>query len=59
MIYLAAHRQNISVDPKIFEEFCNLIGPMGIKISPWVNAKMKEFIADQKELAEIKKNRNK
>ena len=54
---MAVRRQNISLDPTIFEEFCNLIGPMGIKISPWINAKMKEFIEDQKELAEIKKNK--
>lgn len=56
---MAVKRQNITLDPEIFEEFCKYAGPMGIKISTWINAKMKEFVDDQKMLEEIKRNRNK
>lgn len=58
MIILAAQRrQNITVDPKTFEEFCKYAGPQGIKISTWITAKMREFVEDQKLLEELKKNR--
>ena len=58
MIILAAQRrQNITVDPVVFDEFCRYAGPQGIKISTWINAKMKEFVDDQKALEEMKKNR--
>ena len=53
--YMAAvHRQNISVDPVVFEEFCNYAGRKGIKISTWVSMKMQEFIEDEKRNEEIK-----
>ena len=53
----AVRRQNITVDPVVFEEFCNYAGPQGIKISTWITAKMKEFVEDQKALEEMKKNK--
>ena len=52
----AVHRQNISVDPVVFEEFCNYAGKKGIKISTWVSMKMEEFIEEEKALEEAKKN---
>lgn len=55
----AVRRQNITLDPEIFEEFCGYAGPMGIKISTWINAKMKEFVDEQKMLEELKRNKNK
>jgi hypothetical protein len=54
---MAVKRQNITLDPEVLEEFCNYAGPMGIKISTWINAKMKEFVDDQKLLEEIKRNK--
>lgn len=50
----AQRRQNITLDPVVFEEFCKYAGPMGIKISIWINAKVKEFVDDQKLLEKIK-----
>lgn len=54
---MAVHRQNITLDPNVFEEFCKYAGPKGIKISPWVNAKMVEFIEEEKTLEELRKNK--
>lgn len=53
----AAHRQNITLDPTVFEEFCKYAGPKGIKISTWINAKMQEFIEEEKMLEELRKNK--
>jgi len=33
---MAVRRQNITVDPEVFEEFCKYAGPKGIKISTWI-----------------------
>lgn len=54
---MAVHRQNISIDPKVLDEFCYYAGPKGIKISTWVTAKMKEFIEDEKLLEEVKQKK--
>ena len=40
---------NITIEPGIYEEFCKYAGLKGIRVSPWVNAKMKEFIEEEKE----------
>lgn len=48
-------RQNITLDPEVFEEFCRYALPQGIKISPWINQRMKEFVEEQKELEEKKR----
>ena len=54
---MAVKRQNITLDPQVFEDFCKYAGPKGIKISTWITAKMREFVEDEKLLEEIKKNR--
>jgi len=51
------HRQNITLEPEVFEEFCHYAGPKGIKISTWINERMKEFIEDEKVLEEMKKKK--
>ena len=56
---MAVRRQNMSIDPVIFERFCEIAKSKGIKNSTWVTMKMKEFIEDEELLQEIKKNRNK
>lgn len=53
----AAHRQNITLDPIVFNDFCKYAEKKGIKISTWINAKMQEFIEDEKMLEELKKNK--
>jgi hypothetical protein len=54
IILAAVRRQNISVDPTVFEEFCKYAGRKGIKISTWVSIKMQEFIEEEKLLEELK-----
>lgn len=49
---------NITIEPGIYEEFCKYAGLKGIRVSPWVNAKMKEFIEEEQE-AEAEKAANK
>jgi len=56
--YMAAvKRQNITVDPEIFEDFCKYAGRKGIKISTWVTIKMKEFVEEEKLLEELRNNK--
>jgi len=45
---MARQNVNITLEPGVYEEFCLYCGPKGIRVSPWVNAKMKEFIAEEK-----------
>jgi isopentenyldiphosphate isomerase len=40
-------RQNITLDPEIYEKFIEIANKKGIKLSPWVNSKMKEFIEEE------------
>jgi len=56
---MSAKRQNMSLDPEVFEEFCKYAGRKGIKISTWVNLKMKEFIEEEKLLEQLRDTRNK
>lgn len=53
----AVRRQNITVDPVIFDKFCDYAGRKGIKISTWVTAKMKEFVEEEEALEEMRKNK--
>ena len=52
-----ADHLNISIKPEIVEEFRKYAEKKGVLISPWVAAKMKEFIEEEKALEEMKKNR--
>jgi len=44
---MAVKRQNITLDPVVFEKFCEIAGRKGIKISTWINQQMKEFIQEE------------
>lgn len=55
---MAVSRHNITLDPEVYEEFCKYAGKKGIKISPWVNQKMKEFIEEEKLLEELRRRRS-
>lgn len=48
---------NLSIKPELVEEFYKYSGRMGIKLSPWVAAKMREFIEEQKALEDLKNNK--
>lgn len=54
---MAVRRQNITLDPEVFEKFCDIAGKKGIRISTWINAKMKEFIEEEEALEKLKKNK--
>mgnify|MGYP001563087201 CR=1 FL=1 len=53
----AVRRQNMNIDPQVFEDFCNYAAKKDIKISTWVTIKMKEFIEEEKGMEELKENR--
>jgi hypothetical protein len=57
VILAAMVRQNISLDPKVFEEFCEYAGKKGIKISTWVNQQMINFIEEEKMIEEFRKQK--
>lgn len=40
-------RQNVTLDPEVYDKFCEIASKKGIKTSAWVNAKMIEFIEIQ------------
>lgn len=55
---MATSRHNITLDPKVYEEFCRLAGKKGIKVSTWINQQMINFIEEEKMLEEIRKKRS-
>ncbi|MFJ5713107.1 hypothetical protein [Neobacillus sp. NPDC093127] len=55
----AMQRVNITVDHEVLEQFFKLAEKKGIKISPFVNAKLKEFIEDEKLIEELKRKHSK
>ena len=59
MIELVVHRQNMTIDPEVFDKFCLIASKKGIKISTWVTARMREFIEEEELLQELISNRKK
>jgi hypothetical protein len=47
VILATMKRQNITIEPEVYEKFMEIAGKKGIKLSPWVNSKMKEFIEEE------------
>ncbi|KIL07460.1 uracil-DNA glycosylase [Clostridium botulinum] len=54
---MAKKKLNLTLDPKIFEEFCKYAAKYGTSISAWVEVKMQEFVEEQKEYEEFKRNK--
>lgn len=49
---------NITLEPEVYEEFCKYAEKKkGIRVSPWVNAKMKDFIEESKQAESEKTTR--
>jgi len=46
---------NITLDPEVLDEFCTYASKYGTSISSWIEVKMKEFIEEEKEVDEIRK----
>lgn len=58
---MAVKRLNVTVDPELLEEFYNYADRKGITVSPFLQAKMREFIEEEKafeEFKEMKKQEN-
>lgn len=51
---MAVKRINVTVDPELLEEFYYYADRKGITVSPFLSAKMREFIADEKEFEKFK-----
>jgi hypothetical protein len=54
VVLLARQSLNVSIEHGVLDEFCKYAGPKGIRISAWVNAKMKEFIEEEKAQEQLK-----
>jgi predicted HicB family RNase H-like nuclease len=47
-------RLNITIDPTTYEDFIIYAERKGVKLSTYVNAKLKEFVEEEKRLEELK-----
>ena len=56
---MAVRRVNVTVEPKLYDEFYKYADKKGISISQFLQAKMREFIEEEKEFEEFKKRRKK
>ena len=56
---MAVQRVNITIDPELFEEFKHYANRKGISISPFVQAKIREFIEEEKEFEKFKELKKK
>ncbi|MCW6109594.1 hypothetical protein [Clostridium sporogenes] len=46
---MAPIRKNATLDTETYKKFCKIAGRKGIRMSTWINAKMKEFIEEEQE----------
>jgi isopentenyldiphosphate isomerase len=53
-VILATRRQNITIDSEVYEKFIEIANTKGIKLSPWVNAQMQQFIEQEERSKESK-----
>lgn len=56
-IRLVVKRVNITVDPKKLDEFYRLAAKKGIKFSTWVDAKLDEFLEEEKMIEEYRQQK--
>lgn len=56
---MAVRRVNVTVEPELYAEFYKYECKKGISISPFLQAKMKEFIEEEKEFEEYKEKKRK
>lgn len=57
--YMAVRRVNVTVEPELYDEFYKYAERKGISISPFLQAKMREFIEEEKEFEEFKEKKRK
>lgn len=56
---MAVKRLNVTVEPELLEEFYKYADKKGITVSPFLQAKMKEFIEEEKEFEKFKEMKKK
>lgn len=56
---MAVRRVNVTIEPGLYDEFYKYACKKGISISPFLQAKMREFIEEEKEFEEYKKLKKK
>lgn len=56
---MAVRRVNVTVEPELYDEFYKYAERKGISISPFLQAKMREFIEEEKEFEEFKERKRK
>jgi hypothetical protein len=54
---LAKERVNITVDPKVLDDFYKYAAKKGIKFSTWVQVKMEEFLEEEKMIEEYREQK--
>ena len=54
---MALHRQDMSIDTKVYADFCKYSEPKGIKFSTWLTIKMQEFVEAEILIEEFVKNK--
>lgn len=54
---MATSRHNISLEEGVYDEFAKYAAKKGIKISTWINIKMKEFIEEEKMIEEYREKK--
>ena len=52
---MALKRVNVTMQEELYEEFYKYACRKGISLSPFLQAKMREFIEEEKEFEEFKK----
>lgn len=56
---MAVRRVNVTMDPELYDEFYKYACKKGVSISPFLQAKMREFIEEEKEFEEYKERKRK
>ncbi len=56
---MAVRRVNVTMEPELYDEFYKYACKKGISLSPFLQAKMREFIEEEKEFQEFKELKRK
>lgn len=56
---MAVRRVNVTMEPELYDEFYVYACKKGISLSPFLQAKMREFIEEEKEFQEFKERKRK
>lgn len=54
---LATKKVSMTIDEKVYDDFCWYASRKGIKISTWVNVQMQNFVEEEKMIDEYRKEK--